>query len=54
MTDVRKLSLALRLIEEWLVDNTDVVFEEEPRVDDARAYLERRIQEANGTQGDTV
>lgn len=37
------VSRAERILNEWLVDNTDKVFEEQPEIDDARALLNEAL-----------
>jgi hypothetical protein len=39
MIDLSKLKDAAHLLAEWLVDNTDHVFEEQPEIDGARADI---------------
>jgi len=41
-----KIALAERLLNEWLVDNTEQVFEEQPEIDTARGYLDDVLNQA--------
>jgi hypothetical protein len=45
MTALEKLIRAEYLLNAWLVDNTEQVFEEEGEIDDARALLIEVIEE---------
>ena len=38
-TPKEKIEQAERILNDWLVDNTEKVFEEQPKIDDARALL---------------
>lgn len=44
MKSIEKLKEAEQLLNEWLVDNTEEVFEEEPEVDEARGLLTEVIE----------
>lgn len=39
-----KLNSIVQELEEWLADNTEAVFEEEPEVDDIRCELHEQAQ----------
>jgi hypothetical protein len=45
MTALDKIINAERLLNEWLTDNTEEVFEEIPEVDEARDLLNEAIEE---------
>lgn len=38
-TSKEKIEQAERILNDWLVDNTEQVFEEQPEIDSARALL---------------
>lgn len=40
----QKIQRAEQMLNEWLVDNTEDVFEEEPEIDEARGLLNKAIE----------
>lgn len=43
-----KLNKVEQMLADWLVDNTDEVFEEQPEIDEARGLLIEAIEELEG------
>jgi len=52
MSALDSIESAERILNQWLVDNTDELFEESPKIDEARGLLIEAIEKLRSPGGD--